>query len=188
MLLQEALSRKFPPILVDRLAVLLANRSADVIPGLAAYIQRQLSLPATDGDGRMIQLAAYLLAYAGDDNALRAIETLIGLDPVRFTPFVQMTLNNAQNWGNPFDLAYRAMETGTAAVRLEVRKWVRARATSRMSQQFWAASMKERYPNGLTAAVLENDPLLDLLEPGTKMELMGRLQDEAAHLRERDKQ
>jgi len=120
-LIREVIDQKFPPVLVDRLAVLLINRPADVVPRLTGHIRAQYGLPLAEREERAIRTASNLVAYAGDETALRAVEELISLDRERFTPLVQSTLNNAQSWRNPYEVAYRAIEIGNAAVRAELK-------------------------------------------------------------------
>jgi hypothetical protein len=125
-----------------------------------------------------------LVAYAGDETALRAVEELISLDRERFTPLVQSTLNNAQSWRNPYEVAYRAIGIGNATVRAEVERWVQSRTDSWVSQRYWAAAMVERYPSGLTDSVLESDPLVVILEPKAREVTMNRLREEAVRVKE----
>lgn len=183
-LIRETIDQKFPPVLVDRLAVLLINRPAEFVPRLAAYIGSQYQLDAAAREERLISTAASLVAYTGDESALRVVEELITLDRERFTPLVQSTLNNAQSWRNPYEVAYRASETGGEVVRGELRKWLQSRTESPISQRYWAAAMNERYPGGLSEAVLESDPLLSMLETDTKPVMKTRLREESERVRQ----
>ncbi len=187
-LIREVIDQEFSPVLVDRLAVLLINRPAEVVPKLAGYIRAQYGLPEPEREERTVRTASSLVAYAGDETALRAVEELIALDRDRFTPLVQSTLNNAQSWRNPYDVAYRAIEIGNAAVRAEVERWVQSRTDSWVSQRYWAAAMVERYPSGLTDSVLESDPLVVMLEPKARDVTTNRLREESVRVREQKRQ
>lgn len=183
-LIQETIEQKFPPALVDRLAVLLINRPAEFVPRLAAYIGSQYRLDPTAREERLILTAASLVAYTGDESALRVVEELIALDRERFTPLVQSTLDNAQSWRNPYDVAYRASETGGEVVRGELRKWLQSRTESPISQRYWAAAMNERYPGGLSEAVLESDPLVSMLDSESKVLMKTRLREESERVKQ----
>ena len=187
-LIQETIHQKFPPVLVDRLAVLLINRPAEFVPRLTAYVGSQYRLDAAAREERLISTAASLVAYTGDAAALRAVEELIALDPARFTPLVQSTLNNAQNWRNPYDIAYRAAESGGEIVRAELEKWIQSRTDSWVSQRYWAAAMNERYPGGLTETVLSSDPLAVMLKPETRAITLNKLREESVRAREQKRQ
>lgn len=183
-LIQEAIDQEFPPVLVDRLAVLLINRPAEFVPRLAAFIASQYRLDAAARKERPVATAASLVAYAGHEAALRAVEELIALDQERFTPLVQSTLNCAQNWRNPYDVAYRAAENGDGVLRGELRKWLHSRTESPVSQRYWALAMNERYPGGLSEAVFERDPLVSMLETEPKTVMKTRLRYESERLKE----
>ena len=187
-LIQETIDQKFPPVLVDRLAVLLINRPAEFVPRIAAYIGSQYQLDAAAREDRLISTAASLVAYTGDESALRVVEELIALDRARFTPLVQSTLNNAQSWRNPYDVAYRAAESGGETVRAELGKWLQSRTESPISQRYWAASMNERYPGGLTQPVLDSDPLVSMLDAESKTVMKARLRDESVRMRQLKRQ
>ncbi|MCL4841156.1 MAG: hypothetical protein KJZ79_04925 [Bryobacteraceae bacterium] len=187
-LIQEAINQEFSPVLVDRLAVLLVNRPAEFVPRLAAYIASQYRIDAAVREERLFTTAASLVAYTGDAAALRAVEELIALDQERFTPLVQSTLNNAQNWRNPYDVAYRAAETGNEVIRGELRKWLQSRVESTVSHRFWAVAMNERYPGGLSEAVFERDPLVSMLETEAKTAMKTRLRDESERVKQLKRQ
>lgn len=187
-LIQETIDQKFPPVLVDRLAVLLINRPAEFVPRIAAYIGSQYGLDRSSREERLISTAASLVAYTGDESALRVAEELIALDSERFTPLVQSTLNNAQSWRNPYGVAYRAAETGGEVVRGELREWLQSRTESPISQRYWAAAMNERYPGGLSEAVLESDPLVSMLDTESKALMKTRLRDESERVRQLNRQ
>ena len=158
------------------------------MPRLAAYIASQYQLEATAREERLITTAASLVAYSGDAAALRAVEELIALDQERFTPLVQSTLNNAQNWRNPYDVAYRAAQTGDEVMRGELRKWLQSRTESPVSQRYWAMAMNERYPGGLSEAVFERDPLVSMLDTEPKTVMKTRLRDEAERVKQLKRQ
>jgi len=187
-LIQETIDQKFPPVLVDRLAVLIINRPAEFVPRLAAYIGSQYRLDAAVREERLISTAASLVAYTGDESALRVVEELIALDRERFTPLVQSTLNNAQSWRNPYDVAYRATEFGNEAVRAELEKWLQSRIDSPISQRYWAAAMNGRYPGGLSEAVLDSDPLVSMLDAQSRTVMKTRLRDESERAKQLKRQ
>jgi len=187
-LIQETIDQKFTPVLVDRLAVLLINRPAEFVPRIAAYIGSQYRLDPSAREERLISTAASLVAYTGDESALRVVEELIALDRERFTPLVQSTLNNAQSWRNPYDVAYRAAETGGVTVRAELEKWLQSRIDSPVSRRYWAASMNERYPGGLSETVFESDPLVSMLEPESRIAVKSQLREESERVKQLKRQ
>jgi hypothetical protein len=186
-LIGEIVATGFPPTLVDRLAVLVINRPGEVVPKLARLVRGQLTLPDAERNERTVRIVPSLIAYSGDESALPVIEELVLLDRPRFMPLIQSLLDNAQSWRNPYNLAYRAIESRDESIRAEVERWVQLRTDSWVSQRLWAESMIERYPGGLTESVLENDPLVAVLKPDLRAATKSRIREESARIKERER-
>lgn len=164
-MVRETIEQGFPPVLVDRVAVLVINRPEVAIPALTGYIRTQYGLAMSDRSDFGVDTASRLIAYAGHTQSVRAIEELIALDPDRFPPLVRAVLDSASSWRNPYTVAYDAHETGSEAVRAEVERWVNSRVNSWVSRERWAEALQLRYPAGVSDAILDNDPLIKVIQP-----------------------
>jgi hypothetical protein len=186
-MVRETIEQRFPPVLVDRVAVLVINRPEVVIPALTGYIRTQYGLAMSDRSDFGVDTASRLIAYAGHTLSVLAIEELIALDRDRFTPLVKAALDSASSWRNPYTVAYDAHELGSEAVRAEVERWVNSRINSWVSRERWAEALQLRYPAGVSEAVLDNDPLIKVIQPESAPVTRRAILDEVRQRRERQR-
>lgn len=159
----------FPDATGDRFSLLLVNRSALVVPMLELRVTQELKRAAHSE--RLVELASALIAYAGDEESLRAVARLIDLDKFKFGSLVGQALDNAANWRNPFSLAYYAVEMPDKRITELTVKWVEASLESSRRQRFWAEAMLEKYRRVPTESDWETDPIASRLtrERATEM-------------------
>ncbi|MEP6539757.1 MAG: hypothetical protein ABJF23_30790 [Bryobacteraceae bacterium] len=139
---KAVLDQHFPEIQGDKFSILLVNRSQLVVPLIESKIEEELRKnPRAES---FIDLASAMISYAGDEQALKAINQLIQTDEKRFGSLVERTLSTAAHWRNPFELAYRGLEIGEAIAQ-RIGAWADSTLTSRRMQRIWAESMLERY-------------------------------------------
>jgi len=133
----------FPENQGDRFSLLLVNRSGLVIPILEARVEQELKQPSRSE--RLVELASAMIAYAGDEQSLRAVSKLTAIDESRFGRLVARTLDNAGNWQNPFTVVYRAFELGDDAVSRHTAAWADSALASDHMRRAWAEAMLDRY-------------------------------------------
>jgi hypothetical protein len=165
----SVLDAGFPEKEGDKFSLLLVNRSALVLPLLESRVEQELKRP--QHSERLIELACVMIAYAGDEESLRAIGKLIGLDEARFGPLVGRTFDNAGNWRNPFTVAYRGLELGNEAVARQTVVWVESALASDRMRRTWAEAMLDRYGRPPDDAEWVRDPIATRLKSGTSSEL-----------------
>jgi hypothetical protein len=165
----SVLDRKFPDSDGDKFSLLVVNRSAIVIPLLEAHVEQLLM--RSDRSERLIDLASTLIAYAGDEESLRAIGKLMGLDETRFGPLVGRTLDSAGDWRNPFTIAYRAFDMGDEAVAGKVLEWAESALKSDSKRRSWAEAMLNRYGKPPVESDWEKDPIASRLKNGASVEM-----------------
>jgi hypothetical protein len=166
---KTVLERHFPEDEGDKFSLLLVNRSALVVPLIESRIESELR-----GDSRseqFIDLASAMIAYAGDQHSLRAICKLIGIDESRFGPFIGRTLDNAGKWGNPFGVAYQALELGDETVARYATAWAEAALLSNRMQRTWAEAMLDRYGKVPGDSEWATDPIASRLKDRASPEL-----------------
>lgn len=176
----------FPENEGDRFSLLLVNRSALVVPILESRLEQELmELPRS---GRLVELASAMIAYAGDEQALRAISKLLVVDQTRFGSLVGRTLDNAGNWRNPFTVAYRGLEMGDEAVSSHIAAWAESALASNRMQRAWAEAMLDRYGKVPSESEWTIDPiasrLKDRVSPNLRQNVL-RFATEAQNKRER---
>src|ERR1035441_3441230 len=127
----SVLEQHFPENEGDRFSLLLVNRSALVVPLIESKIETELG--SHSRSERFIELASAMIAYAGDEQSVRAISNLIRIDERRFGTFIGRTLDNAGKWRNPFGVAYQALDLGDSTVTGYTTTWAEsALASNRM--------------------------------------------------------
>lgn len=176
----------FPQNQGDKFSLLLVNRSSLVIPIVEARLEQELKQPSRSE--RLIELASAMIAYAGDEQSLRAISKLIAIDESRFGRLVARTLDNAGNWQNPFTVVYRAFELGDDAVSRHTAAWADSALASDHMQRAWAEAMLDRYGKVPDDSELAKDPIATRLKDRASPELRQnilRLAAEAQSKRER---
>jgi hypothetical protein len=163
----------------DALGILVLNKSALTLPILEKKIEEIVRSssprllfrnPSTDPQ-RVAGLAASLIAYAGDEWALREESKLMKIDDQRFGDLVNRTLFTALNRGNPFTLAYRGFEIGDPAVDKRIVAWAekvfayKDETNHVMTRQWWAEAIVEKNGGVPTATQWNNDPIASRLNP-----------------------
>jgi hypothetical protein len=182
----SVLNAGFPEKEGDRFSLLLVNRSVLVLPLLESRIEQELK--RSQHSERLIELACVMIAYAGNEESLRAIGNLIGLDEARFGPLVGRTFDNAGNWRNPFTVAYRGLELGNEAVSRHTVAWVASAVASDRMRRNWAEAMLDRYGKVPGDSEWATDPIVSRLEDRASPELrqsVGRFAAEVQRKRER---
>jgi len=169
----SVLDSGFPEGEGDRFSLLLVNRSSLVVPILESRVVLELerSVPSN----RLIELASAMIAYAGDEQALRAVSKLVAIDEKRFGPLVNRTLDNAANWRNPFTVAYRGLELGDDAISRRIAEWAESDLKSVRMQRAWAEAMLDRCGRVPVEADLVKDPIASRLANGLQADLQRRI-------------
>jgi len=176
----------FPENRADQMTMLIINRSALMVPLIEAKLEEALkSAPAPKG---FVETASEMIAYAGDERALRAVGKLLAIDENRFGRLVGRTLDNAGSWRNPFSVVYRGLEIGDEAVSRRMAAWVESALASNTMQRTWAEAMLDRYGKVPGDSEWATDPIVSRLNgqasPGLRRSVM-RLATEVQRKRER---
>ena len=154
---KSVLDQQFPETQGDRFSLLLVNRSELVIPLVESKVERELS--GSFRSERFIDLACAMISYAGDEQALRAINRLLQIDEKRFGPFVGRTLNSAANWRNPFTVAYRRYALGDATLARRIADWSESTLSTTRMQRMFAEAMVTEYGHAPGEGEWANDPI-----------------------------
>lgn len=184
--LEATMDLGFPEDRADQVTMLVINRSEIAVPVILARLQAALS--SQDTSSQFVDTAIEVIAYAGDEQAIRAVGRLLSIDEKRFERYVGRTLTNAANWRNPFGLAYRAIEMSDSRITALTMKWVEASMDSARRQSQWAEAMLDKHGRIPTESDWANDPIASRLTAegaaGVKARVLGAA-SEAQHLRER---
>src|ERR1035438_3319066 len=163
----------FPENRADQMTMLIINRSALTLPLIEAKLEEVLkSTPTPKG---FVETASEMIAYAGDERALRAVSKLVAIDENRFGRLVGRTLDNARNWRNPFGVVYRGLEIGDEAVSRQMAAWVESALASNTMQRRWAEAMLDRYGKVPGDSEWATDPVVSGLKHGASTELRQRV-------------
>jgi hypothetical protein len=182
---KSVLDQHFPDAQGDRFSILLVNRTQLVVPLIESRIEEELR--GTPRSESFIDLASAMISYAGDEQALQAVNQLIQIDPKRFGAFVGRTLDSASNWRNPFDVAYRGLEMGDT-ISGEIGTWAESVLSLRKMQRFWAESMLGRYGKVPSESEWTSDPIAARMKshrPENLQESVVELAKEAAARRDK---
>jgi hypothetical protein len=166
---KSVLEQHFPEKEGDRFSLLLVNRSALVVPLIESKIEAELG--SASPAEQFIDLASAMIAYAGDEHAVRAISKLIRVDERRFVTFIGRTLDNAVKWGNPFGVVYQALDLGDSTVTGHTTAWAEAALTSNRMQRTWAEAMVVKYGKVPDESVWATDPIASRLKGRASPEL-----------------
>jgi hypothetical protein len=183
---KSVLEQHFPENESDKFSLLLVNRSALVVPLIESRIESELG--SDSRSERFIDLASAMIAYAGDEHSVRAIRKLIDIDERRFGTFIGRTLDNAGKWGNPFGVAYQALELGDETVARYATAWAESVLTSNRMQRIWAEAMLDKYGEVPSETVWATDAIAFRLKDRASPELrqnVVRFATEAQSKRER---
>src|SRR6516162_3499142 len=102
--IRSTMALGFPMNRADQMTMLIINRSALVFPLIEGKLEE--ALKSDSPQTAFVETASEMIAYAGDQTALREIIKLMSLDEKRFGRLVGRMLDNAGNWRNSFDVAY----------------------------------------------------------------------------------
>lgn len=176
------------------MTMLVLNRSAVTLPLIETKIEQVLRSPSpadcftaeSVDPGKFVALAAYMIAYAGDQQALREASKLLKLDRKRFGSLVQRTLDEALTRRNAFTVAYRGFELGDATLDQKIAEWAQAELADKrpplrnygprdpepkpdfeiqQACRLWAEAMVEKYGGVPTERDWSDDPIVRRLEP-----------------------
>ena len=159
----------FPENRADQMTMLIINRSAVALPLIESKLED--ALKSTSTPKRLVDTATEMIAYAGDEQALRAVSKLMAVDENRFGPLVGRTLDNAGNWRNPCTVAYRGLELGNEAVSRYTVAWMESALASNRMQRTWAEAMLDRYGKVPGDTEWATDPIASQLKDRASPEL-----------------
>jgi hypothetical protein len=148
-------------------------------------VEQELRRPSRSE--RFIDLASAMVAYAGDEQALRGVSKLMAVDEARFGPLVGRTLNNAGNWRNPFTVAYQGLAFGDESLSQHIAGWAESALISNRMQRAWAEAMLERYGSVPDESAWDTDPIASRLRERASPELRQSVLNFAADAQARKK-
>jgi hypothetical protein len=183
--INTTLDKGVPTSLGDALGALMLAKSSLTLPLMEQKVEQvlQSKFPSecfTDksvNPEKFIYLTAFSIAYAGNEEAMRQVAKLIKLDEKRFDDLVDRTLmgtenrGNPENKGNPYIVAYHALEIGEPLVEKRIYAWVQVRFSEKEAtrvrdlRKFWAEAMVERYGGVPTQSQWATDPFVSRLNP-----------------------
>lgn len=167
--INRTLDLGLPEDRADQMTMLIINRSAVTLPLIEARLEQAVKSPSTSKS--FIDTAIEMVAYSGDDEAIRAAGKLLALDEKRFGSLVGRTLDNAGNWRNPFTVAYRGLEIGDEAVSRRIAAWAESALASAHMQRAWAESLVDRYGKVPGESEWAKDPLFSRLKDRPSLDL-----------------
>ena len=165
----ETMATGFPSDRADQMTMLIINRSAVVLPLLEERIEVELRTPSPSKE--FIATASEMIAYAGDEHALRAISKLIAIDEKRFGSLVQRTLDNALDFRNPFSVAYRGYDFGDAVIAEQIAVWSETTLLSIRMQRLFGDALAAKYGRVPDDSEWANDPIAANLRRPQRQEL-----------------
>lgn len=154
---QSTLEMGIPEDRGDALALLIISRSAAVVPLLRLRIEKELS--SENPSDLFVAEMSEAIAYAGDEHALQAVESLMTVDEARFRPFISRTLDHSSNWHNPFTIAYRALDSSKGMLTPHALQWCQSALRRDRMQRKWAEAMLDRYGRAPTSLEIRQDPI-----------------------------
>ena len=153
----ETMDAAFPDDRADQMTMLVINRSALVLPLIERRVE--VELRSQSPSKSLIETATEMIAYAGDEQALREVSKLVAIDDSRFGRLVGRTLDNALSFRNPFTIAYRGVEIEDERMARKIGAWADSALSSRRMQRLLAEAMVERYGQVPGEAEWAKDPL-----------------------------
>lgn len=183
--LETAVDLGFPEDRADQITMLVINRSEIALPILTRRVED--ALISQTAPARVVYMAVEMIAYAGDEEAIRAVAQLMSADERRFGPYVGRILDNASNWRNPFSLVYRVLDRSDSRVAGLAMKWVEARLDSTNMQRKWAEAMLDNYGKAPGASDWARDPIATRLNAGRSYSLRDQILSAASDV-QRDRQ
>jgi hypothetical protein len=159
----------FPVNRADQMTMLIINRSAVALPLIESRLEE--ALKSTSTPKRFVDTTTEMIAYAGDEQALRAVSKLMVVDENRFGTLVGRTLDNAGNWRNPFTVAYKGLTLGDEPVSRRIAAWAESALASTRMQRAWAEAMLDRYASVPDESAWATDPIASRLSDRASPEL-----------------
>ena len=141
----------------DELILLTLNRSAIVVPELAARLEAVTSTPGASA--RFIHTLADILANAGNEGALYSLIRLCQVNSSQFGYFVRRTLDYSAGRRNPYSLIYSALSAGQDGCASQFAHWIDVRKQEPSNDRIWAEAILKRYTHVPSDAELANDPI-----------------------------
>lgn len=192
--LNSTLALGLPPDLDGALYSLTASKSSLTLPVIEKRIEEVLKSNAptelfTDKSvdpQKFIALAVSTIEYLGNEPALRECAKLLHLDEKRFDSCVQRTLINAEDFRNPFLVAYQGLAIGDPALEARIAGWAEAKLSDKeppprnfgprdpvpktefeiqQTRQSWAEALVDEYSGVLTDTQWRSDPIASRLTP-----------------------
>jgi hypothetical protein len=174
------------------LRMLVLNRSTLVLPIIEQKIEDVLRSASpiecfadkTVDPQKFVDLAAWTLPEAGDEQALRQVGKLIAIDEKRFGTLVGNTMAAAQNRRNPFAVAYSGFAIRDPKLDRRILAWIEPQFGNRTEfrqtqlKNWWGEAMAETYGRIPTEANWADDPIASRINP----ELSASLHDEILRL------
>jgi len=164
----------------DTLGLLVLTRSSLAIPLIEKKIEEVLhsNSPAdcfsdkSVDPNKFVSLAAEIIAYAADEEALKAIDRLMKIDEARFGPLVSTALWRSYGTGKTVTVVYRGIDLGNSAMSRRIAEWIEPLLTDTKSptavallKQQWAGAMVEKYGGVPTDGQWTSDPIASRLKP-----------------------
>ena len=159
--IEATMEQSFPEDRADEMTMLIINRSAVALPLIESKLEQVLNSPSPSK--RFIDVASEMIAYAGDEQSLRAISNLIRIDEPRFGRLVGRTLDAAGNWRNPFSVVYRAFDLGDDSLARYAIDWADSALESVRVQRVWAEAMLDKYGRVPATSDWAHDPIASRL-------------------------
>lgn len=181
--INRTINLAFPADRADQMTMLIINRSSLTVPLIEVAVEA--SLKSMTPTKAFVDTATEMIAYAGDEPALRAVSKLVSIDEKRFGSLVNRILDNAGNWRNPFSVAYKGLELGDDAVSRRIADWAESRLVSVRLQKAWAEAMLNRYGAVPGEREWAADPLAIRLKNGISAELRQKLTEFAREARQK---
>ena len=141
----------------DELILLTLNRSAIVVPELAARLEAVLANPAPSA--KFVYALADILAYAGNEDALDSLIRLCQADSAKFGYFVRRTLDYSAGRRNPYTLIYHSLKAGQDGCAAQFAQWIDLREPVPNNDRTWAEAILKQYGHLPSDAELVTDPI-----------------------------
>jgi hypothetical protein len=141
----------------DELILLTLNRSALVVPELAARLEAVTATPGASA--RFVHTLADILAYASNEGALYSLIRLCQTNSSQFGYFVRRTLDYSAGRRNPYSLIYSALSDGQDGCASQFAEWIDVRKQEPINDGIWAEAILKRYAHVPSDAELANDPI-----------------------------
>jgi hypothetical protein len=165
----QAIEAGLPAERAGGMTMLILNRSALVLPLLERRVEAELRSRTPSKE--FIGTATEMIAYAGDEQALRAVSRLMSIDEGRFGVLVGRTLDNASSFRNPFTVAYRGCAIGDDALARRIGLWSESALGSARMQRVFREAMAAEYGHAPGDAEWAGDAIASRIGSALRQEL-----------------